>query len=60
MDVNTLRAIITTLSFIAFLGIVYWAYSKNSKARFDEAAMLPFADDDEAPIHAKRAARPAR
>ncbi|MFT5896252.1 MAG: cytochrome c oxidase cbb3-type subunit 4 [bacterium] len=46
MDVNDLRTIITTLSFIIFLGIVYWAYSGRQKSRFDEAANLPFADDD--------------
>jgi cytochrome c oxidase cbb3-type subunit 4 len=46
MDVNELRTIITTLSFIIFLGIVYWAYSGRQKSRFDEAANLPFADDD--------------
>lgn len=46
MDVNDLRTIITTISFIIFLGIVYWAYSGRQKSRFDEAANLPFADDD--------------
>jgi cytochrome c oxidase cbb3-type subunit 4 len=46
MDVNDLRTIITTASFFIFLGIVYWAYSGRQKSRFDEAANLPFADDD--------------
>jgi cytochrome c oxidase cbb3-type subunit IV len=46
MDVNTLRAVITTLSFLVFIGIVVWAYSPKSKSRFDEAAQLPFADDE--------------
>lgn len=46
MDVNDLRVIITTLSFVIFLGIVFWAYSSRQKSRFDEAANLPFADDD--------------
>lgn len=46
MDVNDLRTIITTTSFIIFLGIVYWAYSGRQKSRFDEAANLPFADDE--------------
>jgi len=31
---------------VAFLGICFWAYSKNRKKDFDEAANLPFADDD--------------
>jgi len=46
MDVIDLRVIITLISFIAFLGIVFWAYGARQKPRFDEAAMLPFADDD--------------
>jgi cytochrome c oxidase cbb3-type subunit 4 len=46
MDVNILRSIITAVSFALFLGIVWWAYSSRNKARFEEAAQLPFADDD--------------
>lgn len=46
MDANDLRVIITVTLFIAFLGIIFWAYSSRQKDRFDEAANLPFADDD--------------
>jgi len=46
MDQNDLRILITVLSFIAFAGIVYWAYSSRQRARFDEAANLPFVDSD--------------
>ena len=46
MDVNTLRGIITALSLLAFIGIVLWAYSRHSKKGFDEAANLPFADEE--------------
>jgi cytochrome c oxidase cbb3-type subunit 4 len=45
MDINDLRAAITLLAFIAFLGIVFWAYHRKSRRGFDEAAQLPFADD---------------
>jgi cytochrome c oxidase cbb3-type subunit 4 len=45
MDVNLMRAVVTVLSFIAFIGIVYWAYAKRNRAGFDEAAQLPFLDD---------------
>ena len=41
-----LRVIITVVSFIVFLLIVWWAYSGRQKKRFDEAANLPFADDE--------------
>ncbi len=48
MDINLLRGIITALSFVAFIGIVVWAYSRNRRQQFEEAANLPFADDDRA------------
>ncbi len=46
MDINELRTIITTLSFVVFIGIVYWAYSGHRRKAFDEAANLPFIDDE--------------
>lgn len=45
MDANDLRALGTVLAFVAFVGIVWWAYHRKSKERFDEAARLPFADE---------------
>jgi len=48
MDINLARGVITALSLFAFIGIVVWAYGKNRKAAFEEAANLPFADDDRA------------
>ncbi|MBK7900767.1 MAG: cbb3-type cytochrome oxidase subunit 3 [Azonexus sp.] len=47
MDINDLRSIGTVVSLLTFLGIVWWAYSRNNKQRFDEAANLPFAEHDE-------------
>lgn len=46
MDINDLRSIVTVLSFALFLGIVWWAYGKGNKQRFEEAANLPFAEDE--------------
>ena len=46
MDINDLRSIMTVLSLAVFLGIVWWAYGKGSKRGFDEAANLPFAEDE--------------
>lgn len=45
MDVNDFRSIVTVISLLVFLGIVWWAWSKRNQARFDEAAQLPFQDD---------------
>ena len=47
MDTGTFRGIITGLLIVAFIGITWWAYSKRRKPDFDEAAHLPFADDDD-------------
>ncbi len=49
MDSGTLSGILTGILIIAFLGITAWAYSKRRKPDFDEAANLPFADDDDTP-----------
>ena len=46
MDINDMRVVIAVLAFIAFMGIVIWAYSKKRKGDFDEAAMLPFTGKD--------------
>jgi cytochrome c oxidase cbb3-type subunit 4 len=47
MDINDLRSITTVLGLLCFLGIVGWAYAKGSKRGFDEAANLPFAENDD-------------
>jgi len=45
MDANDLRSLWTLLSFVAFIGIVVWAYGSWPKRRFEEAARLPLDDD---------------
>lgn len=47
MDMSDLRALATVTTVIAFTAVVWWAYSSKRKSRFDEAANLPFADDEE-------------
>ncbi len=47
MDINTLRGLATLLLMISFLGVCAWAYSKKRKASFDDAANLPFADEEQ-------------
>jgi cytochrome c oxidase cbb3-type subunit 4 len=46
MDINTLRGIFTALALVAFIGVWVWAWSSKRKSAFDDAANLPFADDD--------------
>ncbi|MDO9450109.1 MAG: cbb3-type cytochrome c oxidase subunit 3 [Rugosibacter sp.] len=45
MDINDLRSAITVLSFLVFIGIVWWAYSDRRKTDYEEAARLPLDDD---------------
>lgn len=46
MDINDARVLVTVLAFVSFLGIVVWAYSGRTRQRFDEAAQLPFDEDE--------------
>ncbi|MBX3649086.1 MAG: cbb3-type cytochrome c oxidase subunit 3 [Rhodocyclaceae bacterium] len=46
MDINDLRSILTVLAFATFMGIVVWAYSRRRRAAFEEAANLPFTEDE--------------
>ncbi|PKO54585.1 MAG: CcoQ/FixQ family Cbb3-type cytochrome c oxidase assembly chaperone [Betaproteobacteria bacterium HGW-Betaproteobacteria-2] len=45
MDINTLRIFATVASFIVFIGIVVWAWSRRREVDFKEAANLPFEQD---------------
>ena len=47
MDINTLRSIVTVVAVAVFIGIVLWAYSDRSKAAFDQAARLPFDEEED-------------
>ena len=45
MDINTLRSLTTVVSFVVFIGIVWWTWSRKRSADFEEAANLPFEQD---------------
>jgi len=47
MDSDSVRSLMTALGFVCFVAIALWAYSRSAKKGFDEAAMLPFQEDDE-------------
>lgn len=47
MSFGVLHGLLTLLVMILFLGIVWWAFSSRQKKRFDEAANLPFADEND-------------
>ncbi len=45
MDINILRSLVTVISFLMFLGIVWWAWRGRRRSEFDEAQMLPFLEE---------------
>lgn len=38
----------TVLSFLSFIGILWWTFIRHKDHDFDDAAQLPFADEDSA------------
>ena len=46
MNIGILQGIGTVLAMAAFIGVCAWAWSSKNKQRFDEAAQLPFMDED--------------
>jgi len=55
MDINLMRALVTVLSLVAFLAIVWRTYSRRNKHAYDAIAALPL-HEDEALIAAEAAA----
>ena len=49
MDVNDLRIAVTVLSLLAFLGLLAWVARSRHRQAFEEAALLPLADDSKVP-----------
>lgn len=44
---TTLNIIFTVLSLLVFLGIGFWAYSRQNKDRFEAMGRMPFDQDNE-------------
>ncbi|MBA5604801.1 CcoQ/FixQ family Cbb3-type cytochrome c oxidase assembly chaperone [Duganella sp. LX20W] len=40
-------SVMTVISFITFVGILWWTYSGHRASAYATAAQLPFADDEE-------------
>jgi cytochrome c oxidase cbb3-type subunit IV len=45
-DINTLRIAVTVAGFACFIAIVIMAWRPGAQRAYQEAAMLPFADDE--------------
>ena len=37
MDINLIRSLVTLAAFVAFIGIVWWAYAPARKSRLEDA-----------------------
>lgn len=46
MNLDDARIAVTVLSFLVFVAIAVWAYSRRRQRDFDEAANLPFSGHD--------------
>jgi cytochrome c oxidase cbb3-type subunit 4 len=46
MDFTLIQSLWSIVILVTFIGIVLWAYSSKRKSAFDEAARLPFDDDE--------------
>ena len=55
MDIGTIRGLGTVVVMVAFIGLALWVFSPRRKAEFDDATMLPFADDPDAIQHLEQA-----
>ena len=51
MDIGMIRGLGTVVVMVAFIGLALWVFSPRRKAEFDDATLLPFADDPEAIKH---------
>ena len=46
MDVNDMRVAVTLISLALFIGIMLWTWAPRQRRGFDEAARLPFLDEE--------------
>ncbi|HEB91243.1 MAG TPA: cbb3-type cytochrome c oxidase subunit 3 [Deltaproteobacteria bacterium] len=51
LDQGTLRGVITLLTLVTFLGIVWWAYRPGNRERFEDDARLAFDEEGGAPMN---------
>ena len=57
MSSGMIRGLGTVVVAVAFIGLALWVFSPRRKSEFDDATMLPFADDPEAIKHVEQASR---
>ncbi|MBX8489125.1 cbb3-type cytochrome c oxidase subunit 3 [Pseudomonas cichorii] len=60
MDIGMIRGLGTLVVMVAFIGLALWVFSPRRKAEFDDATLLPFADDPQAIEQLKQQASDSR
>ena len=49
MDLGIIRGTGTLILLLSFVALCFWAWAPGRRRRFEDAAMLPFLDDDLSP-----------
>lgn len=47
IDINFVRSLVTLVSLTMFIGLMVWTWNRRQRSGFEEAAHLPFLDDDQ-------------
>lgn len=47
MNSGLISGIVTAVFIVVFIGIVWWAFSKRNKQRFEEDGNIPFEDGND-------------
>jgi cbb3-type cytochrome oxidase subunit 3 len=53
MGIGLIRGLLTALLLGLFIGLWFWAWSRNRDGDFEAAAQLPLAEDDRPPDHSE-------
>ena len=53
-DIGAIQSVLTLVSFVGFVGIVFWAWSGRRSRDFGEAARIPLEDDRQRPAAGAR------
>lgn len=46
MNFTLLSSVVTVISMVVFIGIIYWAFSSKNKARFEEIGRMPIDNEN--------------
>ena len=46
MNFTLLSSIVTVISMLVFIGIIYWAFSSKNKARFEKIGRVPIDNEN--------------